>query len=117
MVDKYRDLDVWKKGMEICEDVYRFTSHFPKNEMYGMTSQMRRSAVSIPSNIAEGFGRRHANEFKQYISIAKGSLNELSTQAELAGRIDYLNKEKASELLEKMDHLGRMLTNFYKTLK
>jgi four helix bundle protein len=117
MVDKYRDLDIWKKGMEICEDVYRLTAHFPKDEQYGMITQMRRSAVSIPSNIAEGFGRRHVSEFKQYISIAKGSLNELSTQTELAGRIDYLDVGKTASLLEKTDHLGRMLTKFYQTLK
>ena len=90
-----------RRGWRFAKTCIGLHLNFPKDELYGMISQMRRSAVSIPSNIAEGFGRRHANEFKQYISIAKGLLNELSTQTELAGRIDYLNKEKAAELLEK----------------
>ena len=77
----YRDLIVWQKSMALVTDVYRVTRVFPKNEQYGLTSQLRRCAVSIPSNIAEGYGRRASNDYLRFLSIANGSLFELQTQS------------------------------------
>jgi len=89
----YRDLIAWQKGMELAEMVYKITNGFPKEEIYGLTSQMRRSAVSIPSNIAEGQLRTSQKEFAQFVSIALGSCAELSTQLELARRFRYVNRQ------------------------
>lgn len=98
----FRDLIAWQKGMELSEMVYKITSSFPKEELYGITSQMRRAAVSIPSNIAEGQLRNSKKEFIQFLSIALGSCAELSTQLELSKRLRYLTEsdfERISELI------------------
>ena len=98
----FRDLIAWQKGMELTEMVYKITSSFPKEELYGITSQMRRSAVSIPSNIAEGQLRNSRKEFIQFLSIALGSCAELSTQLELSKRLRYLTEsdfERISEVI------------------
>jgi len=98
----FRDLIAWQKGMELTEMVYKITSSFPKEELYGITSQMRRSAVSIPSNIAEGQLRNSKKEFIQFLSIALGSCAELSTQLELSKRLRYLTEsdfERISEVI------------------
>jgi four helix bundle protein len=112
----YRDLEIWKKGIGLAEKIYEITDSFPKREFYSLTSQMRRSAISIPSNIAEGFVRKHALEFKRFLSIAIGSLAELETQIELAARVRYLEGIRRSELLDKCNHLSRMLNKFYKRI-
>jgi four helix bundle protein len=98
----FRDLIAWQKGMELSEMVYKITISFPKEELYGITSQMRRAAVSIPSNIAEGQLRNSKKEFIQFLSIALGSCAELSTQLELSKRLRYLTEsdfELISELI------------------
>jgi len=112
----YRQLDIWKLGMELVKDVYAATSDFPKEELYGLSSQMRRAAVSIVSNIAEGFRRQHNNEFKQFLHITLGSCAELETQSTIARELDYINKQIESALLEKSDHLCRMTRNLIKKL-
>lgn len=89
----YRDLVAWQKSMDLAEAVYQATQQFPNDERFGLTAQLRRCAVSIPSNIAEGFGRSRKTEFKRFLEIAKGSLFEFQTQAELARRLRFLQGE------------------------
>jgi four helix bundle protein len=93
MVKSFRDLDVWHLGVELAETVYRVTARFPKSELFALTSQMRRAAVSIPSNIAEGRARDSSREFLHFLAISRGSLAELETQIELAIRLDYTDSE------------------------
>lgn len=119
MIEKirnFRDLDVWQKGMEIVRDVYEVVSSFPKQEVYGLVSQMQRCSVSIPSNIAEGFNRFHNKEYKQFLYVALGSCAELETLIEIAGELNYINKQRKPFLLEKLDHESRMLSNLIKKL-
>jgi four helix bundle protein len=115
-INTYRQLDIWKKGIELVKDVYKVTSSFPQHELYGLTNQMRRSAVSIPSNVAEGFRRQHNNEFKQFLHIALGSCAELETQATIARQLNYIKEQIESMLLEKSDHICRMTRNLIKKL-
>jgi len=112
----FRDLDIWKKGIEIVKDVYGIVEKFPKQEFYGLVSQIQRSAVSIPSNIAEGFNRFHNKEYKQFLYIALGSCAELETQIEIAFELKYINDEKKKGILEKIKHESRMLTNLIKKI-
>ncbi len=106
----YRDLETWQRAMELVKAVYIATRHFPKDELYGLTSQLRRAAVSIPSNIAEGCGRNSRNELHHFLGQARGSLAELETQLELAKGLGYLDAVAATALLSKAAQLGRMLT-------
>lgn len=105
----YKDLVVWQKAMNLVVDCYRFTEDFPKSEMYGLTNQLRRAAVSIPANIAEGQGRQYDAEFIRFLYIAYGSLSELETHIEIAQRLNFLGKEKANNLLEQAAEVGRVL--------
>jgi four helix bundle protein len=108
-IKSYRDLRVWQGGMDLVETTYRFTQSFPSREIYGLTSQMRRASVSIPSNIAEGHTREHKKEYLQHLAIAQGSLAELETQFEIARRLTYLNAEQLETVLEKTVSLGKQL--------
>src|SRR5437867_2308874 len=105
----FRDLRVWQCGMELVEEVYRLTRGFPKEELYGLTNQLRRAAVSIPSNIAEGQTRSHLKEFLQFLSMAQGSLAEVQTQIELAGRLRYLSAEQVEPALQRAESLAKQL--------
>jgi four helix bundle protein len=107
-IQSYRDLDVWKRSMDLAVKVYQVTSEFPKSELYGLTGQMRRAAVSVPSNIAEGHNRR-GREFPHFISIALGSLAELETQALIAQRIGLLPEASYAQLYSECDAIGKML--------
>ncbi len=115
-VNNFRDLNIWKVAIELVKNVYTISKSFPKDELYGLTSQMRRSAVSIPSNVAEGFRRQHNKEFKQFLFIGLGSCAELETQIVIAKELGYINKEQEDEVLEKLDHICRMTSNLIKTL-
>ena len=115
-IENFRDLDVWKLGMEIVIDVYKATRSFPKEEGYGLTGQMRRAAVSIPSNIAEGFNRYHDKEYRQFLYVALGSCADLETQIEASFLLQYIDQTIEHELLEKIDHESRMLRNLIKRL-
>jgi four helix bundle protein len=115
-VRNFRDLDVWKKGIEIVRNVYELVSIFPKQESYGLTSQMQRCSVSIPSNIAEGFNRFHNKEYKQFLYMSLGSCAELETHIEIATELKYIDEQKKALLLEKFDHESRMLRNLIKKL-
>jgi len=109
MSSSYRDLRVWQKSMDLAEHVYRMTESFPKAELYGLTSQVRRSAVSIPSNIAEGQGRTTKGEFRLFLGNSRGSLLELETQLMLASRMKYLDTGALSGILEECATVGSML--------
>ncbi len=117
IVHSYRDLVVWKKSMALVLDVYRCTQAFPKIEIYGLTSQLRRAAVSVPSNIAEGQARRSTGEFKQFLGNARGSLAEVDTQLLIARDLAYLENEVSKELLDNTAEIGRMLNALLAALK
>lgn len=112
----YRDLLAWQKSMDFVEDVYRATKKFPKEEQYGLTSQLRRSCVSVPSNIAEGQGRRSDGEFHHRLSIAHGSLREAETQAMIACRLGYLERVEMERLLDQAGEVGRLITGLSNSL-
>jgi len=106
----YKRLKVWQKSIQLVVEVYRETSNFPEHEKYGLVSQMRRCAVSIPSNIAEGHGRTSDKELLRFLDIAKGSIYELDTQVEISKRLKYLTSEKFNLLSTGLDEVSRMLT-------
>ena len=105
----YKDLVVWQKAIDMATWIYDLTTQFPKEEIYGITSQMRRAAVSVPSNIAEGQSRQHKNEFIQFLSTAKGSLAELETQLIISGRLKYISEQQLDEGKERIMELNRLL--------
>ncbi len=108
-IKTYKDLIVWQKSMEVVEIVFKETKSFPGSELYGLVSQMKRAAVSIPSNIAEGFGRNSPKEFAQFYSISYGSALELETQLIIAKRIGYLNEEGYKKITALLDEVLKML--------
>jgi four helix bundle protein len=112
----YRDLVVWQKGMDLVEAVYRSTREFPKEEIYGLTSQLRRAAVSIPSNISEGQSRNSPGEFLHHLGIARGSLSEAETQVMISRRLGYLTSESEQTLLELTSEIGRLLNGLLRSL-
>jgi len=115
-VKDYKELEVWKKGIEIVDFVYEITSKFPKEERYGLAGQMQRAAVSIPSNIAEGFARHHTKEYQQFCYVSLGSCAELETQSIIAHRRKYVSNEDVARLGEQLNHESRMLMNLIKVL-
>ena len=115
-IKRYRDLNIWRKGIELVKDIYKSTGKFPKQEMYGLVGQMRRSAISIPSNVAEGFRRHHNKEYKQFLYVSLGSCAELETQVTIAKELKYIEQDKETVLLEKLDHICRMISNLLKKL-
>src|SRR5437870_11801156 len=108
-IRSFRDLRVWQAGIELVRLVYGMTSKYPRNETYGLASQMQRAAVSVPSNIAEGHARESTKEYHQHISIAQASLAELETQLEIARRLKYISEDELGLLLTKISALGRQL--------
>ena len=113
----HRKLLVWQKAMEFVIDIYKLTAKFPKHEEYGLTSQMRRTAVSIPSNLAEGAARKGRKEFNQFLNIAQGSLSELDTQLELGKLLGYIDVETYNNAISKMTEISKMLYGLANTLK
>jgi len=103
--------------MEFVKDIYKATETFPKHEMYGLVSQIRRAAVSIPSNLAEGAARKGTKEFKQSLNIAQGSISELDTQIELASMLNYTNRNMYDDLMEKLNTISKMLFGLSRSLK
>ena len=106
----HKDLIAWQKGMDLVTDIYRVTRNFPKDERFGLISQLRRAAVSVPSNLAEGYARNSRNELHHFVGQARGSLSEVETQLELSRRLGYLQADIASTLLEKVAEVARILT-------
>src|ERR1035438_1430650 len=115
--NRYQDLVAWQKAIEFVKRIYVITSDFPQEEMFGLKSQMRRSAVSIPSNIAEGQGRATAGEFHQFLGHARGSLYELETQIRIAGELRYFSAERCGTLLREAGELGRILNGLMSSVK
>ena len=115
-IKDFRDLDVWKLGKAIVLDIYRVTGNFSKNEQFGLTSQMRRAAISVPSNIAEGYNRMHRKEYQRFLSFALGSCGELETQVEISYDLQYLDKDEKDRMLENLSHEARMIRNLIKKL-
>ncbi len=116
-IKSHRDLIVWQKSMNLVVSVYRATDTFPKAETYGLTSQIRRAATSIPANIAEGQGRRLSKEFIYFLANARGSLWELDTHLEAATRLGFLSADQQGKLQNQMDEVGRMLNGLMRSIK
>ncbi len=116
-VKTYRDLMVWQKAMVLVTEVYRQTKVFPKEEVYGLTSQVRRCAISIPSNIAEGYGRNSTSDYIRFLQIASGSLYELQTQLEISMNLEYLSKGVVERLYSLSREIERMLSSLIRKLK
>ena len=112
----YKDLDAWKQAMDLVEHCYRLSGRFPRDERFGLTSQLRRAAVSIPSNVAEGHCRRKTRVYAHHVSIALGSHGELETLIELASRLGYLVPQDRRGLQERCDSVGRLLSGLYRSL-
>ncbi len=110
----YRDLDVWKLSIDFVKKVYQVTHNFPATENYGLINQIRRAAISIPSNIAEGQGRNSTKEFKQFLAISLGSLAELETQLIIAKEIEYLTQNGLDALLSPLDRIRKMIKGLSK---
>jgi four helix bundle protein len=117
IIKSYKDLDVWKKAMDLVVACYCLTRQFPKSEVYGLCSQLQRAAVSIPANIAEGRQRQHSKEFSQHLSIANGSLAELETHVQIAGRLNYIDQDQLKDVLDKTTEIGKMLNGLRKSIE
>jgi four helix bundle protein len=117
MLSSYRDLLVWQKAMELVVETYRLSSRFPKEEQYGLTSQLRRASVSVPSNIAEGYGRASRKEYLQFLYVGQGSLKETETQIILAEMLGYASKDATKLLLERAEVVGKLLGGLIRALR
>ena len=117
MIKSYKDLIVWKKAMDLAEEIYRLSRSFPKEEIYCLTSQIRRAAVSVPSNIAEGNERSSTLEYLHFLSIARGSLAEIETQLQLAIKLTYITSEQCSIAFQLSEEISKMLATLYTNLK
>jgi four helix bundle protein len=117
MLKNYRELKVWQKAYGFCLELYKITKRFPKEELYGLTSQIRRSAISVPSNIAEGYGRKTTQEYIRSLHIAYGSNCELETQILLAGDLGYFKTEDFEKLRKDIGEIERMLKALIKALE
>ena len=104
----HRQLVLWQRGMELVESVYRVTRRFPSGEQFGLASQMRRAAVSVPANVAEGAARRSRNEYRQFLYVARGSISELDTLLEISNRLGYVDTADRHEVLALLDGLSKM---------
>ena len=113
----FRNLQVWEKGMALCSEVYSLTKALPKEELFGLTSQLQRAAVSIPSNIAEGRGRQTEKEFCNFLSIARGSCCEVITQLLICKQLGYLDEKQIDPALDLCDEVGRMLSSLMQNLE
>ena len=117
-IKSYKDLLIWQKGIEIVVLTYKLVSSFPKDELYALSSQVKRSSVSIPSNIAEGYGRQSTQSYIQFIKIARGSLCELETQLLVAKKLDFINDEELfSELINQIIEESKMINSFLNKLE
>jgi four helix bundle protein len=115
-VTYYRDLLVWQKAMDLVVEIYPISARFPREEQFGLTNQIRRSAVSVPANIAEGHGRFHTAEFLHFLSIARGSLSETETHVQISLRLSYLRSDELHAVDELIQHTGRLLNGLINSL-
>ena len=116
IIRSYRDLEVWQKAMDLVVACYRVAENFPKTETYGLAIQLQRAAVSVPANIAEGQGRNHTKEFINHLSMAYGSLMEIETHLQIAGRLGYMKDSDLQGLLSQSNEIGRMLNGLMQSL-
>jgi len=115
-IEHFTDLRIWQEGIKIVKDIYLLTKEFPKDEIYGLTSQMRRCSVSIPSNIAEGFRRYHNKEYKQFLYITLGSCAELETQIIIASELKYIGEVIKEDIINRIHYISRMIVKLIKKL-
>jgi four helix bundle protein len=115
-IKTYRDLIIWQKSLALVTEIYKITRTFPKDETYGLTAQMRRCAVSIPSNIAEGYGRNSSSDYVRFLRIAMGSLYELQTQLEISLNLKYLKVHNFKKLFESSREIERMLSSLIRKM-
>ncbi len=113
----YKELGVWRKAVSLALDVYKLTSHFPDSEKFGLTSQIRRAATSIPANIAEGWGRGSTKEYVQFLLVARGSLMELETHLIIGQKLQYLNQEQLAVVQQQIQEVGKMLNGLVQSLR
>jgi len=116
-IQSHRDLLVWQKSMDLVEAIYRITQKLPSHEQFGLISQLRRAAVSIPSNIAEGYGRQSSGNYRQFLSVSRGSLLEVETQIELCLRLGYLTQTDTASIFAAITELSKMLTSLISKIK
>ncbi len=117
MTRYYMDLICWQKAMDLVTEIYRLTKQLPKEEVFGLASQLRRAAVSIPSNIAEGQGRLSKGEFRTFLGNARGSLSELETQILICKKLDFIAEQEAARLIEMASEVGRILNGLIASMK
>lgn len=115
-IRSYRDLDIWKKGIKLSLEIYSLTSSFPDLERFGLTSQLRRAATSVPANIAEGYGRETGKNYIQFIKIARGSLYELDTYITISLGLKYISRDQYNKLRMKTEELSKMINSLLKML-
>ena len=116
-IQSYRDLKAWQEAMNLAEMCYRLTKTFPKEELYGMTSQIRRAGASVPANIAEGYGREHRQEYIRFLQIAQGSLKEVETHLILSTRVELTTSESTAPLLTQCETVGKILRGLIRSLQ
>jgi four helix bundle protein len=116
-IQSHRDLLVWQKSMDLVEAIYRITQKLPSHEQFGLISQLRRAAVSIPSNIAEGYGRQSSGNYRQFLSISRGSLLEVETQIDICLRLGYLTTMDTESVLNTIRELSKMLTSLISKIR
>jgi four helix bundle protein len=116
-IESYRDLRVWRDAMDLAEACYRLTAAFPRGEMFGMVTQIRRAGASVPANIAEGYGRDSKGAYCQFLRVAQGSLKELETHLLLAQRVGLAPGDSAAKMLSSCDSLGRMLRSLIRSIE
>lgn len=117
VINSYQDLEVWKKAMELVTDIYKVTQTFPKEELYSMTNQLRRASVSVPANIAEGWGRGTTKEYMQFLRIARGSLLEVETLMTISRNLGYVNAQIQEPILQKILEISKMVNALINSLK
>jgi four helix bundle protein len=115
-IENFKDLKIWQKGIGLAKTIYRITESFPAKETYGIVAQMRRSVVSVPSNIAEGFMRKHNKEYRQFLYIALGSLAELETQIIISEQLGFLNINESNNVQDTIDEINKMTAGLIKCL-
>lgn len=115
-LQSYRELILWQRAIQVCVAIYRFTGSFPKEEIYGLTNQLRRASVSVPSNVAEGYGRLSKEQFRHFLGIAKGSNLELQTQLVIARELGLGNAQEAERIEGLSFEVGKMLTTMIRRL-
>lgn len=116
-IQSFKDLQVWNKSVELVAECYKLTNGFPKVELFGLVAQLRRSAVSIPANVAEGHARFHRKEYLHHLSIAHGSIAELETHIHISNRLSYISDEAKNNLLVRISEIGKMLNGLMRSLR